>query len=172
MKRQLINFLGAGALAAGMAFAQTSAAPEPSNEPGNQPYAATQGTEGQTQSQTMQQRRIDRLTRELNLNASQRSQARSIFSEARQSSQPIRAQLKENSQALQAAVRSDNRGQIDALSAKQGSLVGQMLGIHNRADAKFYQTLNSDQRVKYDQMQQQTRARIHNRMQQKQHPAS
>ncbi|HLI85921.1 MAG TPA: Spy/CpxP family protein refolding chaperone [Bryobacteraceae bacterium] len=169
MKRQFINILGAGALAAGMAFAQTSGATAPTNEP----YTATEGAQGQAQGAhgQMMQRQLDRMTRELNLTPSQQSQARSIFSEARQEAQPIRAQLRENSQAMRSAVKAGDMSEINDLSAKQGNLIGQMAGIHNRADAKFYQTLNPEQRTKYDQLRQQSRERFRSRTQ-KAHPAS
>jgi Spy/CpxP family protein refolding chaperone len=157
MKKQLITFLGAGALAAGMAFAQTSAATAPSN----QPSTVTQGTH-----RNMMQKRLNRLTRELNLTASQQSQAKSIFSASRQEAMPVRTQLKQNTQALRAAVKSDNTAQINQLSAKEGSLIGQMVTIRSDSGAKFYQTLNPEQRVKFDQLHQQARARFHNRLHQ------
>jgi Spy/CpxP family protein refolding chaperone len=164
MKKQLINFLGAGALAAGMAFAQApSAATAP--EPGTS-SSVTPGTHRQ-----MMQKRIDRLTRELSLTPSQQSQAKSIFSKASADATPLRSQLKANTSALRAAVKANDRGQIDQLSATEGNLIGKMVAIRSNANASFYRTLTPEQQTKFTQFQQQARARWHNRLESHQHPA-
>jgi Spy/CpxP family protein refolding chaperone len=166
MKKQLINFLGAGALAAGMAFAQapsaTSAATAP--EPGTS-SSVTQGTHRQ-----MMQKRIDRLTRELSLTPSQQSQAKSIFGKASVDARPVRAQLKQNTSALRAAVKANDRGQIDQLSATEGNLIGKMVAIRSEANASFYKTLSPEQQTKFTQLQQQARARWHSRIENQLHP--
>jgi Spy/CpxP family protein refolding chaperone len=165
MKKQLINFLGAGALAAGMAFAQTPSAPSEATapEPGTSP-AVTQGTHRQ-----MMQKRLDRLTRELNLTPSQQSQAKSIFSKAGADARPLRAQLKENTAALRAAVKVNDRAQIGQLSANEGNLIGKMVAIRSEANASFYKTLSPEQQTKFTQLQQQARARWHSRMENRLH---
>lgn len=162
MKKQLINFLGAGALAAGMAFAQTSAATAP--EPGTS-SAVTEGTHRQ-----MMQKRLDRLTRELNLTPSQQSQAKSIFGKASVDARPLRAQLKANTSALRAAVKVNDKAQIDQLSATEGNLIGKMVAIRSGANASFYKTLTPEQQTKFAQLRQQARARFHSRMQSQLHP--
>jgi Spy/CpxP family protein refolding chaperone len=162
MKKQLINFLGAGALAAGMAFAQTSAATAP--EPGTS-SGVTEGTHRQ-----MLQKRLDRLTRELNLTPSQQSQAKSIFSQAGEQARPLRSQLRQNTAALRAAVKANDRGQISQLSANEGNLIGKMVAIRSEANANFYKTLTPEQQTKFTQLQQQARARWHSRMESRQHP--
>jgi periplasmic protein CpxP/Spy len=156
MKKQFIHFIGAGALAAGIAFAQVSpATPAP-----NTPSTATRGTH-----RDFMQKRMAKLSQELSLTDAQKSQAKTIFSQARESAKPLRAQLKENRHALAAAVKTDNKAQIDQLSATRGNLMGKMAAIHSEAAAKFYQTLTPEQRAKADQLHQQARERWHNRLQ-------
>jgi Spy/CpxP family protein refolding chaperone len=162
MKKQLINFLGAGALAAGMAFAQTSAATAP--EPGTS-SAVTEGAHRQ-----MMQKRLDRLTRELNLTPSQQSQAKAIFSQAGEQAKPLRSQLRQNTAALRAAVKANDTAQINQLSATEGNLIGKMVAIRSEANASFYKTLTPEQQTKFSQLQQQARARWHNRIQSQVHP--
>jgi periplasmic protein CpxP/Spy len=155
MKKQLIHFLGAGALAAGIAFAQVSPAT---------PSTGTSSTTRGAHHDFMRQR-FAKLSQELSLTDTQQTQAKAIFSHARQEAQPLRAQLKQNREALATAMKADNTGQIKQLSATRGSLMGKVAAIHTEAAAKFYQTLTPEQRVKADQLHQQNRERWHNRMQ-------
>jgi Spy/CpxP family protein refolding chaperone len=162
MKKQMINFLGAGALAAGMAFAGTNAVTAP--EPGTS-SAVNEGTHRQ-----MMQKRLDRLTRELNLTPSQQSQAKTIFSQAGEQARPLRSQLRQNTAALRAAVKANDTAQINQLSATEGNLIGKMVAIRSEANASFYKTLTPEQQTKFAQLQQQARARWHSRMQSQLHP--
>lgn len=160
-KKQLIQFLGAGALAAGMAFAQVS----PATPAQKTPSTASPSTANQGARRNFRQQRFAKFSQELNLTEAQQTQAKSIFSNARQEAQPLRAQLKENRQALRNAVKSDNQSEIQTLSATRGNLMGKMAAIHSEAAAKFYQALTPEQRVKADQLHQQAIERWHNRMQ-------
>jgi periplasmic protein CpxP/Spy len=162
-KKQLIQFLGAGALAAGMAFAQVS----PATPAEKTPSTANPGTR-----RNFRQQRFAKLSQELNLTDAQQTQAKAIFSQARQEAQPLRAQLKENREALRAAVKADNQSEIRKLSATRGNLMGKMAAIHSEAAAKFYQTLTSEQRMKADQLHQQARERWHNRRRYRLRPLS
>ena len=147
MKQQLVKFATVAALAAGMAFAQTPAPAQP-------------------QAGGMHARRgamHHRMMQALNLTDAQKQQAKSIFQQAKQSAQPLREQMKQNRTALSAAVKANDVAQIHSLSAQQGTLRGQMLGIRLEAMAKFYQTLTPEQKAKADQIQQ----RIQTRMQQR-----
>ncbi len=94
----------------------------------------------------------------LNLTADQQSQAKAIFQEARQSSQPIRQQLKQTRQSLRAAIQSNNTAQIQQLSATEGSQIGQLAAVRGTAMAKVYQILTPDQQQKLQQLQQARRA--------------
>jgi Spy/CpxP family protein refolding chaperone len=157
MRKQFIQFIATGALAAGMAFAQASpAAPAPNGQ-----YHTTPGTT-QGQHQSFMQQRLARLSRELNLTDTQKAQARTIFGQARETAKPVREQLMQNRQALRAAVKANNSAEIEQLATARGNLMGKMLAIHSEAAAKFYQTLSPEQRVKADQLHQQFRERIHN----------
>lgn len=144
--KHLVKFATVAAMAAGMALAQTPAAPA-------QPNAGT----------TRQHIR-QRMMRQLNLTDSQKQQAKAIFQQARQNAEPLRQQLKQNREALAAAVKADDTAQIHSLSLQRGNLEGQMLGIRSEAQAKLYATLTPEQKAKADQMRQRIRARIQQRM--------
>jgi Spy/CpxP family protein refolding chaperone len=92
--------------------------------------------------------------RQLNLTDSQKQQAQAIFQNARQSSQPLQAQMKPNRQALTAAVKQNNGPQIQQLSVTIGNLQGPLLSIRSEAMATFYALLTPDQQAKVDQAQQ------------------
>lgn len=158
MKKQILTFMATGAMAAGMAFAQSTPA---TSAPGTQ-SAPTQGTHRNF----MKQRR-ERMAQQLNLSDAQRAQAKTIFSQARETAKPVREQLKANREALRAAVKADNRSEIQKLSAVRGNLMGKMMAIHSEAAAKFYQTLTPEQRAKADQLHAQFRQRMHQRFSQK-----
>jgi Spy/CpxP family protein refolding chaperone len=153
MKTQFVKFFAVGALAAGMAFAQTNASPAP---------GAQNGTAHQAH-RNFRERHLARIYRDLNLTDAQKTQATAIFDHARDSAMPVRAQLKQNRQALRAAVKADQTGKIDQLATLQGNLMGKMVAIHSEASAKFYQMLTPEQRVKDDLLHQQFRERQHER---------
>src|SRR5580700_524060 len=133
MKRTLLNFAGVSLLAAGMAVGQSTPAP---TTPHSGRHSAQAGA------------MLDRLSAKLNLTDSQKQQAQSIFSAARQSAQPVRTQLRQQRQALQAAVKSGAPdAQIDQLASQMGPLMAQATAIHSKAFAKFYSILTPDQRT-------------------------
>ena len=150
MKRTLMSIAAVAALAAGMAFAQTPAAPQ---QPPPGKSAMRPGT--------MLRRRM---VQALNLTAAQKQQTKSIFQQARVNAQPVAQQLKENREALAAAVKANDSAQIQSLSAQQGNLRGQVLAIRSDAMAKFYATLTADQRAKAEQIVQRVRQRIQKRL--------
>jgi Spy/CpxP family protein refolding chaperone len=104
------------------------------------------------------------MLRELGLTDAQKQQAKSIFQQARQSAQPLAQQLRANRDALAAAVKANDVAQIHGLSAQQGNLQGQILGIRTEAMAKFYATLTPDQKTKADEFRQKVRQRMQQRM--------
>jgi Spy/CpxP family protein refolding chaperone len=157
MKTQFVKFLATGALAAGMAFAQTGPAT---------PAPGVQSGRSQEARRNFAKEHLARISQELNLTDTQKTQAKEIFNRARETAKPVREQLKENRQALEAAVKADNKGQIEQLSTARGNLMGKMMAIHSEAAAKFYQTLSPEQRVKADQLHAQARERMHNRFRQ------
>jgi Spy/CpxP family protein refolding chaperone len=148
----MIQLITMGALAGGMIFAQT-ASPSTTNPPAAH--------------RDMMRQHFLQMEQKLNLTDTQKQQAKSIFQSARESSQPIRAQLRENREALAAAAKAGKSdATIQDLATKQGNLLGQEIAIHTQAYKKFYAILTPDQRTKADQMHQQFRERMRNR----QHP--
>jgi periplasmic protein CpxP/Spy len=153
--KNLVKFATVAAMAAGLTFAQTQAPAAPAQP---QPGKMRAGMKG-----AMRKRMMERL----NLTDAQKAQAKAIFQQAKQNAQPVKEQLKQNRAALSAAVKSNDVAQIHSLSLQRGNLEGQMLGIRSEAQAKFYAGLTPDQRAKADQMRQQFKARMHQRMKQK-----
>lgn len=134
MKR-ILTILAGTALAAGMALAQTQTPGAP-NRPGHSPMAHR------------------RMAQSLNLSDAQRAQAREIFGQARKAAQPLRAEMKLDRQALSAAVKANDKSEIDKLSAAEGRLIGKLMAARTEARARFYQVLTPEQRMKADQMHQ------------------
>ena len=149
--KELMKYAAVAALAVGMTFAQAPAGNEPTQTP-----KAHQGRRG------FMTRHLERIAKTLNLTDSQKQQARTIFQQARDSSRPVRQELKQNREALTAAAKT-NKGdaEIKKLSAEQGRLLGHLVEIRTEASANFYQMLTPEQRVKADQMHTQFRQRSH-----------
>jgi Spy/CpxP family protein refolding chaperone len=133
MKLHLTAIATVAALAAGMAFAQTAAAPASLNL-----RAAVR----------------QRMLKKLNLTDAQKAQAKTIRQQARTAAEPLREQLQQNRQSLAAAIASNDAAQIQSLAAAQGALHGQVLAIRAAAQAKFYAILTPDQQAAAAQMQQ------------------
>jgi Spy/CpxP family protein refolding chaperone len=157
MKKQILTFIASGAMAAGLAFAQGApAAPAP----------GTQSAPAQGAHRNYMKQRRARFEQQLNLTDYQKAQAKTIFSQARDTAKPVREQLKANRQALRAAVKADNSSEIQKLASTEGNLMGKMVAIHTEAAAKFYQVLTPEQRAKAEQLHAQFRQR-HERFSQK-----
>jgi len=137
MKRTILNFAGVSLLAAGLALGQSTPAP-------TTPHTGRHGAQAGAM--------LDRLSARLSLTDTQKQQAQSIFSAARQSAKPVQAQLRQERQALQAAVKSGAPdAQIDQLANQMGPRMGQATAIHSKAFAKFYSILTPQQRTLLDQ---------------------
>jgi len=106
-------------------------------------------------------RHLEHVAQILGLTDSQKEQARVIFRNARESSQPIQEELMRNRDRLTLAAKSASEPDIQSLATEQGRLLGQLVAIRTRASAKFYQTLTPEQRVKYDQMREESRQKFH-----------
>ncbi len=98
------------------------------------------------------------LSNYLNLTDAQKTQAQSIFQDARQSAQPVRQQLQQTRQSLRTAVQANDTAQIQQLSATEGGQIGQLTAIRSSAMAKVYQILTPDQQQKLAQLQQARKA--------------
>jgi Spy/CpxP family protein refolding chaperone len=152
MKQHWFRFAAVTALAAGTTIVQiraVSAQSGPANSPEHRAFAHPQMMEV------------------LNLTTTQKEQANTIFSDARQRAQPIRQEMRQNREALDAAVKANNTSQIESLSSRRGVLQGEALAIRSTAMAKFYAILTPEQRIKADQMQSQMRQRMQERMQER-----
>ena len=150
MKKTLTTFAAAAAMAAGLAFAQT-----PEGAPNQTPAPA------HTPSRRAAVRQ--RLMQALNLTDSQKQQAKTIFQQARETTKPIREQLKQNREALTAAVKAGNAGQIQQISTARGALLSQMVAAHAQARAQFYKLLTPEQKTKADRIAAHIRARMEQR---------
>jgi periplasmic protein CpxP/Spy len=138
----------AGALAAGMAFAQTSAGTAPAA-----PAAAAKG-------KAVRGSLHHRMVKGLGLTDAQKQQAKAIFKQTKTANAPLRAQLQQNRQALSAAVKANDIGQIRQLTQVQGNLKGQAMAARAEGMAKFYATLTPDQKTKADRIQQKAHTRL------------
>jgi Spy/CpxP family protein refolding chaperone len=145
MTNRLIRYALAGALATGLALAQTSA-PAPQAAP-----AKTKTVRGTVR---------HRLLKALALTPAQKQQAKTIFQEAKTANAPFRTQLQQNRQSLAAAVKANDVAAIRQLTLAQGNVRGQMMAARAEAMAKFYATLTPDQKTKADQIQSKVRQRI------------
>lgn len=148
MKHSFVRFATVAAMAAGLAVAQTPGAPA-QPRPGKM-WAKQGAVRG-------------RMLRQLNLTDAQKQQARTVFQQAKQNAEPLVKQLRENREALAAAVKANDTARIHSLSAQQGHLQGQLLGIRNEAQAKFYSNLTPEQKAKADQMRSKVRERMNQR---------
>jgi len=100
--------------------------------------------------QTRIQMRVSFLTTFLNLTDAQKASATTIFTDAYTASQTPQASLRSARQSLSDAVKSNNTGAIDQISATIGALNGQLTAIDSKAEAAFYALLTADQQAKYD----------------------
>ena len=103
----------------------------------------------------------------LNLTDAQKQQAKTIFQETRERTKPIRAELRQNREALNAAIKADNRSEIQKLSKANGELVGRMMVAHNEAKAKFYSMLTPEQRATAQKLHAEFRHRMEARREQR-----
>jgi hypothetical protein len=99
----------------------------------------------------MVERRVQMLTTLLTLDAAQQAQAKTIFTNENTDAAALRTKIETAQDALQAAVKgSASDSQIDQLAASVGTLHGQSLAVHSKAQAKFRNILNSTQKEKLD----------------------
>lgn len=152
MKNNWLRFAAATAIAGGMILG----AQEMSNPPA--PPAAQQHQRGA------------RMARYLNLTPAQQAQAKAEFQAVRQSTMPIRQQLKQIHAGLFQAVRANDTARIDQLSAQAANLKGQISAMRNEARAKLYTMLTPEQRAKADQLPAHLRQMRQRRMQNQQNP--
>lgn len=157
MKRQIVKLAAVGTMAAGMIFAQAQTAPQ------GQPNHQAQAQKGEHAREGFQARRAERrqrIAQALNLTQDQKNMAKTIFGQARDASKPVRMELRTNREALAAAVKADNKADIQKLSVERGRLMAKLTENRGQAMAKFYQVLTPAQRAKADQMHSRFQARM------------
>jgi Spy/CpxP family protein refolding chaperone len=128
-----------GLALAGFGLAQT---PDPS-DPG--PARAHRGMKARRGAMNSQ-----RLWRYLGLSDPQKAQAQTIFAHAKTAAEPIREQLGQSRRDLRAAIQADKP--VDEISARQGTLVGQLTAIRAGAQQQFRALLTPEQLNKLQQL--------------------
>jgi Spy/CpxP family protein refolding chaperone len=89
----------------------------------------------------------------LDLTDTQKTDAKAIFGAARESARPLVEQLKEGHEAMRDAIKAGSSDQeLQALADQQGIMIGQVAGIYAKAFAKFYASLNPEQKEKAEEL--------------------
>jgi Spy/CpxP family protein refolding chaperone len=102
--------------------------------------------------------RLSRLATVLDLTEAQKTAAKAIFDNAKTQAQPLGTQMRDAREAVQAAVKENKPdAEIDTLTARTGTLMGQMAAIHAKAQRAFRQLLTQQQREKLDALRPQMR---------------
>jgi Spy/CpxP family protein refolding chaperone len=87
----------------------------------------------------------------LGLTDAQKTQARTIFENARTAAQPIQTQLQQARTDLRAAITAGQP--VQTLATQQGDLLGQLIAIRANAQVQFRAILTPDQLAKLDEFQ-------------------
>jgi hypothetical protein len=135
----LLQFMVIPALTGGMLLA---AGPGTPNMATQEPYAAQERWWGQ---------RGERTAAFFNMTEVQKEAAKTALAEARASSKATRVQLKQVHQEMFQAIKANDTAKIQSLSAKAGTLIGQMMAPRIAALAKIYSNMTPAQRAKADQ---------------------
>jgi Spy/CpxP family protein refolding chaperone len=93
------------------------------------------------------------MTTVLSLTADQQKQATTIFTDAHAAEATVHEALKTQHDNLRAAIQKNDADSIGQASATIGTLTGQMVAIHAKAEASFYQILTADQQNKLAQFE-------------------
>jgi LTXXQ motif family protein len=96
---------------------------------------------------------LSRIETVLGMTPSQKDGTQTAFAQARQAALPIRQELMNRRKSLEAAIRSDDRAQIQRLATVEGQEIGQLAAIRSTAAATLYKTLTPDQKAKATALQ-------------------
>jgi hypothetical protein len=88
-----------------------------------------------------------RLTKTLNLNATQQNAVHTALQEHRVATSGLQDQMRDLNTQLHAAIKAGATDQIDTLSASIATLHQQQLASQSKAAAKIYSTLTADQKT-------------------------
>jgi Spy/CpxP family protein refolding chaperone len=100
----------------------------------------------------MAQHEVSRYTTLLSLNSQQAADATSIFTAAATTESTLRTNERTTHQTLQAAIKTDDAAAIQQAATSLGQINGEMTAARALAQAKFYATLTSDQKTKFDEL--------------------
>ncbi|HYP13954.1 MAG TPA: Spy/CpxP family protein refolding chaperone [Bryobacteraceae bacterium] len=107
---------------------------------------------------------IERLDGLVGLSDSQETAIKAIYDAAKAQAEPLRAQIRTSHENVEAAVKANKSdGEIEQLTAQQGTLTAQMAAIHAKARRQVWQQLTAEQRAKLDEMQTRMKERMTNR---------
>jgi len=137
--KSLLRFMAVPALAGGMLLAAGPGAPSVATQ---KPNAAEQRWWAE---------RGERTATFFNLTEAQKQAAKTALAEARASAKATRDELKQVHHEMFQAIKANDTAKIQSLSAKEGTLIGQMMAPRNAALAKIYSSLTPAQRLKADQ---------------------
>lgn len=132
--KKYLTFAAIGAMAAVMAIAQTTTAPNAA--PGKW--------------KAMRQQ----FTASLNLTPAQKQQGQAIRQATKAKVQPLVQQLKQDRQILKDAIQADDTAKIQQVSSTIGNLRGQAMAARATGMAQFYASLTPDQKVKTQEFHQ------------------
>jgi periplasmic protein CpxP/Spy len=95
--------------------------------------------------------RLERLSTLLDLTDAQKTAAKTIFDTAKTQAEPLATQLRQAHTAVQDAVKANRPdSELDTLTARTGTLMGQLSAIHAKAQRAFRALLTDAQRAKLD----------------------
>ena len=101
----------------------------------------------------MAQHQVLRYTTLLTLTPAQIEQATTYFTAEATAHQNARASEHTAHQALEAAVKANDAAVIQSTAATLGQMSGEMMAAHALAQAQFYAILNTEQKTKFDQLE-------------------
>ena len=159
MKYNLMRFATVATMTAAMALAQQAPANNTQTPQGNE-------AKGAAPMHRPFARMRQRYMQALNLTDAQKQQAKGIFQETRQRTEPVRNELRQNRRALDAAVKADNKPEIQKLSRVDGELMGRLIAAHSEAQARFFKILTPEQRATADKLHAEFRHRMELRREQ------
>jgi len=135
MKKRIILFVVTSAFSTSLAFAQGPASPPtPANPPNPANFVA---------------RRVQFLTKQLELTADQQQQATQFFTDEATADTPLLSTVRTTRQSLRTAVQNNDLSTINQLATTIGNLTSQITSNEAVAEAKFYQILTPDQQSKW-----------------------
>ena len=93
---------------------------------------------------------VSAMTTLLSLSSAQQAQATKLFTDAQAASKTVSDSMRTARTSLDAAIKKNDVGAIEQLSAQLGTLQGQMTSINSKAEASFYASLTPEQQTKAD----------------------